>query len=117
LRIRTAEELRAHASRGAIFETFVISELYKNFAHRGDEPDLYFWRDSPGHEIDVVVERGADLVPIEIKSARTLASDFFSGIDYWRRLSGSPEGPAALVYGGERSLRRKSTVVYSWSSL
>lgn len=117
LRIRTPDELRHHASRGAIFETFVLSELFKNFVHRGEEPELYFWRDSPGHEIDVVMETARDLVPIEIKSAQTIASDFFSGIDYWRQLSGEPGGPAALVYGGDRSLRRKSVVVYSWSAL
>ena len=117
LRIGTPDELRHHPSRGAIFETFVLSELYKNFVHRGDEPDLYLWRDSPGHEIDVVMESGRDLVPIEIKSGQTIAADFFSGIDFWRQLSGGSEGPAALVYGGERSLRRKSVVVYSWSSL
>ena len=59
LRIQSPEDLRLHASRGPIFESFVISELIKSFLHQGQEPDLYFWRDSTGHEIDAVVDRGA----------------------------------------------------------
>jgi hypothetical protein len=117
LRIRHADDLRIHASRGAVFETFVVAELLKNQLHRGEEPDLYFWRDAAGHEIDVLVERGTGQVPIEVKSSETVAEDFFSGIDYWRKLLGDPDAPAALVYGGERSFRRRGVSVHSWSCL
>ena len=117
LRIRSPEELRLHSSRGAIFESFVVSELLKNSLHHGQEPDLYFWRDATGHEIDVLVERGQELVAVEIKSAQTVAEDFFSGIDFWRKLVGDAEAPAALVYGGDRSFRRRGVTVISWSSL
>src|SRR6185436_15949894 len=117
LRIQSPEDLRLHASRGAVFESFVISELIKNFFHRGREPDLYFWRDSSGHEIDAVIDQGRERVAVEIKSAQTVVQDFFAGIDFWRKLVGDPEAPAALVYGGDRSYRRSGVVVYGWRSL
>jgi hypothetical protein len=117
LRIRSFDELRTHSSRGAIFESFVVSELLKNALNRGQEPDLYFWRASSGHEVDLVLERAGNLVPIEIKSGATLVDDFFSGLRYWLKLAGTPEGAAALVYGGDLSVRREGIHVYSWADL
>ena len=117
LRIQSPEDLRLHASRGSIFESFVVAELLKSFLNRGREADLYFWRDSTGHEIDVVIDRGLERIAMEIKSAQTVAEDFFSGIDFWRKLVGDPEAPAALIYGGDRSFRRSGVVVQSWSTL
>lgn len=117
LRIRSPDELRTHSSRGAIFESFVVSELLKNALNRGEEPDLHFWRDSTGHEVDLLLERGGNLVPIEIKSGATLADDFFTGLRYWLDLAGTPDAPAAVVYGGDRSVRRSGVVAYSWADL
>jgi hypothetical protein len=114
LRIRSPEELRTHSSRGAVFESFVISELVKGFLHRGEESVLYFWRDSSGHEIDVLLDWGPEQVAIEIKSGTTTAADFFKNLQYWRGLVGSPEAPAGLVYGGEHSHQRKGVIVYGW---
>jgi uncharacterized protein len=117
LRIQSPEDLRLHASRGSIFESFVISELVKSFLHQGRDPDVYFWRDSSGHEIDAVIDRGSERSAVEIKSAETVVPDFFAGLDFWRNLVGEPEAPAALVYGGDRSFRRGGVTVYSWSAL
>jgi predicted AAA+ superfamily ATPase len=117
LRIQSPEDLRLHGSRGAIFESFVVSDLLKNFLNRGREADLYFWRDSTGHEIDVVIDRGLERVVVEIKSAQTVAEDFFSGIDFWRRLVGDLKAPAALIYGGDRSYRRSGVSVHAWLDL
>ena len=117
LRIRSPDELRTHSARGSIFESFVVSELMKNALHRGEEPALYFWRDSVGHEVDLLLDHGAEIVPIEIKSGATLVDDFFAGLRYWLNLAGTPDGPAALVYGGDRSVRRSGVVAYSWADM
>jgi predicted AAA+ superfamily ATPase len=117
LRIQSPEDLRLHGSRGAVFESFVVADLLKNFLNRGREADLYFWRDSTGHEIDLVIDRGRERVAVEIKSAQTVAEDFFAGIDFWRKLVGDPEAPSALIYGGSRSFRRSGVAVQSWSTL
>lgn len=115
LRIRDADDLTRHSMRGAIFENFVIVELLKNDLNRGQDADIYFWRDSRGHEIDLLIESGQQLIPVEIKSGETVIDDFFKGLDYWRQLSGGLDSPAALVYGGEASYQRRGVAVYSWS--
>lgn len=115
--IRSPEDLRIHALRGHIFESFVVAELLKNYLHAGREPELHFWRDSTGHEIDVLVGDGDDVVPVEVKSGQTVAGDFFSGLRYWRTLTGVEDAPAALVYGGDRAFRREGITVYRWSDL
>jgi hypothetical protein len=117
LNIRAAEELHHHGSRGVIFEGYVIAELYKSYVNRGEQPPVYFWRDSKGHEVDVLLDLSSHIVPVEIKSARTVAADFFAGLDYWRTLSGTPEQPAILLYGGDRLVRQHNTLVLPWWAL
>jgi hypothetical protein len=114
LRIRSPEALVTHSSRGAVFECFVVSELLKAHLNRGLEPDLFFWRDSAGHEVDLLLDRGKELVPVETKSGETIAEDFFKGLEFWRSLPGQGNSPPALVYGGKESYRRKDVAVYSW---
>ena len=116
LRIRTAEDLMVHPFRGAVFESFVVSEMVKNFVHRGLEPDVYFWRNNTGHEIDVLLEFGSNLVPLEAKSGVSLPADFGKGLDYWLHLAGQT-GPAAVVYGGDESFLRKNLTCLSWRVL
>jgi len=117
LNIRTAAELHHHGSRGVIFESYVIAELYKSYVNRGEQPPLYFRRDSKGHEVDVVLDLSSRLVPVEVKSARTVAADFFAGLDYWRTLSGNPGQPAILLHGGDRLTRQHNTLVLPWWAL
>ncbi|MFB3893312.1 MAG: ATP-binding protein [Phycisphaerae bacterium] len=114
LRVRSPEDLRLHASRGAVFESWAVSEIVKNYANRGLEPDVYFWRDSQGHEVDLIIEDGPNLIPVEIKSGETFASDFTAGLDYWRNLAGRNDAPAAIVYGGDDSYIRSGVAVMSW---
>jgi hypothetical protein len=117
LRIRSPEELRTHSTRGALFETFVLSEMMKACYHRGEEPDLYFWRDSTGHEMDALVDLGEEQIPVEAKSGETVAGDFLDALRYWRRLVGDEQARGALVYGGDRSFMRDGFAVYAWSDL
>jgi predicted AAA+ superfamily ATPase len=115
LRIRSEDDLLYHSLYGSIFESYVISELIKNFMNRGEEQSIYFWRDSSGNEIDVIIDEGELLTPIEIKAGQTVTADFFKGIRFWRKLTNDPKQGGALVYGGESSFRRSDTYVYPWS--
>lgn len=117
LRVHSAEDLRYHASRGPIFESFVLAELTKRFLNQGREADLYFWRDSTGHEIDIVIDQGSTLVPVEVKAGQTIAGDFFANLTFFRGLAGDPAGPAALVYGGDRTFEQQGVKVYGWEVL
>jgi len=112
LGIRSPEELLLHSARGAIFETYVISELAKACLHAGIEPPLSFWRDSQGHEVDLIVENGEKLFPIEIKSGQTISGSMMDGLYYWKSLSQTAE--AMLVYGGDASYTRQGVDVRPW---
>ena len=75
LGIRTTEQLRSHSSRGALFENHVVSEAAKAYWNHRRTPPIYFWRDQTGHEIDLLIEEGTTLFPVEIKSGATVAGD------------------------------------------
>ncbi len=115
LNIRSAEDLSFHSQRGAIFETYIISELVKASHNAGIEPPFYFWRDSQGHEVDLLIENGENLLPIEIKSGQTVASSMFSGLNYWQKLSQCNDG--MLIYGGADSYTRNGIKVRSWQEI
>ena len=115
LRIRNPKDLALHASRGAIFESWVVSEAIKNFMHRGLRPDVHFWRDSAGHEIDLLIEAdGGKLVPVEAKSGQTFNPDFVKELSWWRAAGGLPKATGAVVYGGDQSTTFKNDSVLSW---
>lgn len=112
LGIRRVEHLRHHPLRGAIFENFVVVELRKLFLHHGQRPPLFFWRESNGREVDVVIDFGTHRLPVEIKAGETVASDFFRELDNYIGLSGDSAG--VLVYGGDSAYPRGRHVVRPW---
>jgi len=114
LRIREPDDILVHAMKGAIFETFVVSELYKAFAHRGEMPPLYFWRDRTGHEVDIVVDTGKKLVPVEIKSGETIVSSLLDGLRYFVSLGSPASKTGVLIHGGDALYRRENFVVRPW---
>jgi Predicted ATPase (AAA+ superfamily) len=112
LGIDNAQQLEQHYLRGAIFENFIIADMYKQFYNSAKTPALYFWRDSHGHEVDCIVEKGTTILPVEIKSGMTLDKRFIEGITYWQELSGQTQG--MLVYGGDDELHVKNCDIKSW---
>lgn len=114
LNIRKSEELTLHPLRGAIFETFVVSELIKAFAHRGDIPPLYFWRDLTGHEVDLILDTGTTLKPIEIKSGQTLDRSLFKGLRYYLNFGPPVGATGVLIHGGTELYVRENFLVRPW---
>jgi uncharacterized protein len=117
LGLREAEDLWNHPLRGALFETFVVAELTKLFAHSGERPRLFFWRDSHGTEVDVLIDLGRERVAVEIKSGVTVAVDAFRGLEAYqqlRRASGGDSIGSVLVYGGDEWYERRGSDVRPW---
>ncbi len=114
LRIREPVDLTDHAMRGSVFETYVVSELIKAFAHRGEIPPLYFWRDRTGHEVDVIIDAGKQLIPIEIKSGRTINHSFFEGLRYFITLGQKVAKTGVLIHGGDDMYQRENFIVLPW---
>ncbi len=114
LKITSPEQLNEHYLRGGLAESFIITEIFKAFYNKGKEPSIYFWRDSHGHEIDCLLDYGTRLVPIEIKSGKTLHPRLFNGLHYWCDLAGVDYEKSYLIYGGtENDVGSHGTVV-SW---
>ena len=114
LGITTSEQLIIHPSRGALFESLIVSETIKNTYNNGMQPSLFFWRDRSGNEIDLIIDRGISLLPIEIKSGRTVASDWFSGLKKWSSIASIPHEQGTVIYGSDESYRRNMYQVMSW---
>ncbi len=114
LRVREPGDLEFHPARGAIFETLIVAEFVKRALHRGQELDLYFWRDSNGRELDLVLDRGADQLPIEIKSTETVRQDSLKGLETWRSLAGDPEAQALLIHAGSHEGERRGIQILPW---
>jgi len=117
LDIQSPEQLDSHYLRGNIFESFIVAEHIKSRLHAGRRPNAFFWRNSTGHEVDLILEADAQLFAVEIKSGETLNEDFFKGLRYFKRLSSAPDEHFYLVYGGNRNLSRKYGQVVGWKSI
>ncbi len=117
LGIRNDEQLFAHPARGAVFENYIVAEAVKAYTHHRREPPLYFWRDQTGHEVDLLIEDGGILSPIEIKSGETVGSSMFEGLQWWSRLSGNPVERAVLVYGGDKAYEQNGVAVRPWFAI
>jgi len=117
LGIRDANTLDTHAARGALFETFVISELIKQRFNQGQASDLYFWRDSAGHEVDVLLDTPKGLQAIEIKSGSTFAADWTKSLKKWQALAGSDALTPQVIFGGTGLYEREDCQVKGWQNL
>lgn len=117
LGIQNESALEAHPMRGALFETWAVSELIKGRYNAGKSSNLFFWKDRSSREVDVVIDTGEKLVAIELKSAQTIAGDFFRGLDSWARLTGSASAKSWLVYGGTERQSRSQAEVLPWRDI
>ena len=114
LGIKNSQELSSHYLRGALFESFVTSNIIKSHYHRGIIPNLYYWRDKTGHEIDCLVKSNNKFIPIEIKAGKTIHDDDFKNINYWNKLSDNKIKSAYIIYSGDEKQKRSQGNVISW---
>jgi len=117
LGIRDAATLATHAQRGALFETLIVAEFVKRAFHNGQPADLYFWRDSAGHEVDLLFEQNGKLRPVEIKSGATFVPGWLDAARRWQELAGDDALTPWLIYGGDNSFGRETGEVFGWRSL
>ncbi len=118
LGIREPEQLPLHPLRGAIFESWVVSEIYKTSVHRGLQPGFFHYREARGPEIDLLIELGEKLSTVEIKSGATTTKEFFSNLKRFsaRMKDEGKTGPVQshVVYGGDDSQQRSDAQLLSW---
>lgn len=117
LAIQDADHLATHPARGAIFESWVFSELLKGRYQRGESANLFFWRNHVGEEVDLLADHGQTLLPIECKSGATIAGDWLNGLSRWVALAGAESEPPVLVHGGTSAGLREGVHLIPWRDI
>ena len=115
--IESAGQMSTHPLRGALFENWVIVEYLKRRLNAGKESNLFFWRSHGGLEVDLVLEQGQALTPVEIKSGATVSSDWLRPLRRWRELAGDTAGRPVIVYGGDQPQQRSDADIVPWRQL
>ena len=111
LGIETPDQARRDPLRGGLYENVIILEILKYLHNRGERPDLYFYRDTHGNEVDLIIRRRRTLIPVEIKSAATFTEGFLKGIERFRGLVGDRAQDGCVLYDGVERFRVKGVSV------
>lgn len=116
LGINKVSLLNLHPLKGNLFENYIVGELIKDRYNRNLPFDLYFWRDNTGNEMDIVIDKGTYLYPIEIKAGKTITSEYFKNFPFWSKITGSTEG--TVIYAGNELQKRSNGInVIPWNNL
>ena len=116
LGIRNTNDLKNHFARGALYENFIINELMKNCYNKRVQPQFYYFRDSNGNEVDLLIEQADFTYAVEIKSAKTVNDNFFRGLDYFKNLDDT-KVKTVCVFGGDEHYTYKKNLVLGWKNL
>lgn len=117
LGIKDYKQLSGHYLRGGLFESLILSDIQKNAYNEAREPNLYFWQDSNGNEVDGIIEKGDKILSIEIKAGRTISSSFFDNLETWNAVSGTQPSDNFLIYAGNETQKRSKANIISWTSI
>lgn len=101
---------------GALFENMIIVDLMKNFNAQGMHNTLTFFRDINQKEIDLIIESGDKIIPIEIKASETIQNKFFETLTWFQEQTGNTATPL-VIYGGDQMQKRTNSAVVPWSKL
>ena len=114
--IMEPRQLATHPLRGLLYENLIVVEAMKYFLNHGRRQRLFFYRDSNGNEVDLLIPRGHEWVPVEIKSAATASSALFTGIERFMQAVSETADPM-LVYDGDREWTQKGVHVLNLKGL
>lgn len=118
LGIEGAEHAQIHASRGALFEGYVISEILKHYMAKAQTPHLYFWNNNKGFEVDLLVERKGVLNAVKIKASSTFSKSFLKQLTQWKDLGEEAKtSDTTLIYTGDESFTLSGNEVISYKEI
>lgn len=100
-RLTDDDRVEGGPMRGGLYENFVIVDLLKRALNRASSDRFWFYRDSKGREVDLVIERDGRLIPVEIKSSATFSTDFVSGIRHFRSIYPEVSESGFVLYNGK----------------
>jgi uncharacterized protein len=98
LRLDTIDEVENYHELGSLFENMVIADIQKQIFNELKSDKLYYFRDNKGLEVDLIVDSGSKIIPIEIKSGATFSGGYLSNLLKFQEISGEKNGK--LIYSG-----------------
>jgi len=104
LGIHTREQASRDPLRGSLYENLVIAEVVKGALNRGIRPEVYFFRDSHGNEVDLLIREKGKITPVEIKSASTFSPHFIKGLERFRALAPERVTAGYVLFNGEQQV-------------
>ncbi len=117
LKIKDANQIQSNSYKGNLFENLIVSEFVKQNYHKNLMRDFWFWRDSAGHEVDLIIQDDEFLNVIEIKSTKTISKDLFKGLNFFQDLAKEKVKTNSLIYAGLENQKRSAGNVVSWYDL
>ena len=117
LGIRDAGQIAHHPLRGYLFENLVVNEVIKMHCNKGEVPQLYFYRDSNGAEVDLIFQRGVELIAIEIKSSQTFHKDFLKGLVKFNKLVSNYQMAGYVIYSGDHQQQVQDFTVVNYNNI
>jgi predicted AAA+ superfamily ATPase len=124
LGIYTEEQAYRDPLRGNLYENLIIADIIKNALNKGIRPEIYFFRDSNGNEVDLLIKENRNLIPVEIKSASTFSADFLKGLEYLQGLKLNGLASGNVLYNGEQKFTVRGIDIFNpltedniWDSL
>jgi predicted AAA+ superfamily ATPase len=116
LGIRSVDGLQKSNYYGAIFENFIVSEIIKNRKNKEQFGEVYFYRDSTGNEVDVLIENEGNLIPIEIKSTVKIQKEHHKNLKWFQKVF-RQDGGVLLYAGNENESFPNEIEQLSWTNV
>lgn len=115
LKINNISQFETQPIKGALFENMMVSEYVKRLHHKGEmQADVWYWRNSEGNEVDLLIQKPMHNEVVEIKATETIMPDLFKGLNYFYNLANDEFLKRTLVYGGLDNQQRMVADVVSW---
>ncbi len=117
LNLKRKEQLHEHYLKGGLFENALLLELMKTMYNKGEKPEFYYWRESNGKEIDLLIEDGLKLHRLEMKYSNTFDSSFMQNINIFNAQEKMPKGNNYLLLGDHPYQKRSDIEIVGWKEL
>jgi len=113
LGLHTAEQASHDPLRGSLYENLIVADIMKGALNAGIRPEVYFFRDSHGNEVDLLIREKGRLTPVEIKSAATFSTEFIKGLERFQALDIRGVAAGAVLLNGEQRFNVRGVRIFN----
>jgi predicted AAA+ superfamily ATPase len=111
---QTREQIQYGPSAGAIFETHIFSNIYRILKHNLKTFDITFFRDKDGHEVDLFIEVGGRIYPVEIKTAMNVPAQSLVDLN---KIKGLQFEGCGYVINPQMGGKPPLSLTHNWSAV